>query len=77
LATKTGQKLGRTKIVTALRASAERARMITPGLARVSSIAAPIHGYETGSGLAPMLLRNEKDIEIRPEGAARISQQGN
>ena len=32
------------------------------------------HGYKTGFRLAPMLLRNEKDIEIRPERAAHISQ---
>jgi len=35
---------------------------------------APHHGYKTGYRLAPMLLHNEKNIEIRPERAAHISQ---
>jgi hypothetical protein len=85
LATKTGQKLGEAKIFAAPRASAPSAIMITPRLARVSSIAAPIgvcaaspsraadHGYKSGFGLAPMLLRNWKNIAIRPESAARTS----
>jgi hypothetical protein len=33
------------------------------------------HGHETGFGLGPVLLRDEEDVEIRPERAAYIGEE--
>jgi hypothetical protein len=60
---------------------------MTPRLARVSSIAAPIGGldgepeqaadrsYHSDISLAPMLLGNQEDIEIRANRAAHVGRE--
>ena len=70
--------------MTALMANTASARTMTPRLARVSSIAAPIgvwtampsrplnRGHKSDFGLAPMLLGDQEDIEIRPHRAAHV-----
>ncbi len=87
LATSTGQKVGNAKITTAPTASTASAITTRLRLRRVASIAAPIgvctaeaqqaaDGRDPADGgLAPVLLRHQEHVEVRPERAAHVGQQ--
>src|SRR6202521_5480528 len=86
LAIKTGQKLGHAKMMTAPTPSTASARTIAPRLARLVDRGADRRldcepeqatdrSHHSDLGLAPMLLGNEEDVEIRAQGTADVGEQ--
>jgi hypothetical protein len=83
----TGQKKGRTKIVTAAAETPVSMATTRPRFAGVASIKAPIgvrtsrpsrpahRGHQARVGLAPVLLRHQEHVEVRPDRPTHVGEQ--